>query len=101
MKRHARRDPVTPAVRLAVLERDSGCRAPLLGGSFLDCWGRLTLEHVKDDLRMGVRAPSDPAHLVTLCEGHTEPGMRAGYSWNLDKRNREKVRDYLAGVGTL
>ena len=34
--------------------------------------------------------------LVSLCEGHTEPGMRAGYQWNTDKRNRALVRDYLS-----
>ena len=90
-----RADPVTANLRLQVLTRDGGCIAPLLGGSVHDCFGRLTLEHVKDELRMGKRAPSDLAHLVTLCEGHTEPGRRAGYQWNTDKANRAKVRAYL------
>jgi hypothetical protein len=94
-----KRDPVTPDVRSAVFLRDKGCIAPLLGGTFMDCAGRLTLEHVKDELRMGVRAPSDMAHLVTLCEGHTENGRRAGYQWNTDKRNRALVRAYLERVG--
>jgi hypothetical protein len=98
MKRHARRDPVTTSVCLAVILRDGGCVAPQLGGSVMDCWGRLTLEHVKDELRMGVRAPSDLAHLVTLCQGHTEDGRRAGYQWNTDAANRARVREYLAGV---
>lgn len=93
-----KRDPVTPDTRLAVFARDKGCVAPLLGGSVMDCWGRLTQEHVKSELRLGKRAPSDMAHLVTLCQGHTEPGMRAGYAWNLDKRNRAKVRAYLESV---
>lgn len=98
MKRHARRDPVTADVRLAVFARDGGCVAPRLGGSFLDCFGRLTLEHVKDELRLGVRAASDPAHLISLCQGHTEDGRKAGYQWNTDKRNRELVREYLRVV---
>src|SRR5213076_2283135 len=91
-----KRDRVTPGIRLAVFRRDAGCLAPQLGGSMMDCWGRLTIEHVKDSLRLGKRAPSDEQHLVTLCSGHTEPGMRAGYAWNLDKRNRALVREYLA-----
>lgn len=53
------------------------------------------MEHVKDELRMGVRAKSDSAHLVSLCQGHTEDGRRAGYQWNSAKVNREKVREYL------
>ena len=93
-----RRDPVTPEVAAFVFARDEGCIAPRLGGSAFDCWGRLTLEHVKRELRMSKRAESVPECLVTLCEGHTEPGRKAGYQWNTDKRNRAKVRDYLASV---
>lgn len=93
--RGKRRDPVTPEMRLAVLRRDSGCVAPLVGGSVMDCFGRLTLEHVKDELRLGVRAPSDAAHLVTLCSGHTEDGRRAGFQWNTNAGNRARVREYL------
>jgi hypothetical protein len=51
---------------------------------------------VKKDLRMGLRAESDPRHLVTLCQSHTEPGAKAGYQWNTSKVNRERVRAYLA-----
>ncbi len=35
------------------------------------------------------------AHLAVLCEGHTEPGAKAGYQWNTDRRNRQRVREYL------
>ena len=92
-------DRVAPAVALFVLQRDQGCIAPRLGGTYHDCWGRNRLEHVQDSGgRMGRRAPSDAAHLVTLCEGHTEPGMKAGYVWATDKANREACREYLAGV---
>jgi len=59
------------------------------------CWGRTTLEHVKDDLRAGRRAKSDSAHLVSLCQGHTEDGRKAGFQWNTVSGNREKVRAYL------
>jgi hypothetical protein len=82
-------------VALFVLRRDNGCVAPRLGGSYLDCWGRNRLEHVKDEPRMGRRAPSDPAHLVTLCQGHTEDGMRGGKVWATDKANRQAMREYL------
>lgn len=34
------------------------------------CFGGQTVEHVKDDLMMGRRAPSDERHLVACCWGH-------------------------------
>ncbi len=92
------RDTVSNEVALFVLQRDQGCVAPRLGGSTMDCWGRNRLEHVKDEPRMGRRAPSDPEHLVTLCEGHTEPGMKAGRVWCTDRKNREAMRRYLEEV---
>lgn len=91
------RDRVTAELALAVLRRDNGCVAPYLGGSEMDCWGRNRLEHVKGAARMGVRAEACLCRLLTLCEGHTEPGMRAGYVWAT--ANREACRDYLAGFG--
>lgn len=92
-------DRVTPEMALAVLTRDGGCMAPRLGGSFMDCAGRNGLEHVQDSYgRMGRRAPSDPAHLLTLCDGHREPGMKAGRVWCTDKVNRQAMRDYLLSV---
>jgi hypothetical protein len=93
------RDKVTPEVALFVLQRDQGCMAPRLGGSFMDCAGRDGLEHVQDGYgRMGRRAPSDAAHLVTLCDGHREPGMKAGRVWCTDKANRAAMREYLLNV---
>ena len=93
------RDRVSPETALFVLRRDAGCVAPRLGGSSMDCWGRNRLEHVQEGGgRMGRRAPSDAAHLVTLCEGHCESGARAGYVWCTDKVNRAAMREYLAGV---
>ena len=110
-----RKDPVTPELRHQVIQRDvnefierlplyslrrgrvvavTGCVAVFLAPSTSGpCWGRLTLDHVKDEQRMGKRAESDPYHLVTLCEGHTENGARAGYQWNT--ANRPLLRWYL------
>ena len=89
-----RRDPVTPALRLAVFERDQGCVAPRVCGCAGEedpCSGRLTLDHVKDQPRMGKRAPSDMAHLVTLCAHHHLEG-----SWATS--HRPELRRYLAEV---
>lgn len=91
-------DPVPPELALYVLRRDQGCVAPRLGGTAMDCWGRNRIEHVKAEARMGKRAEPQADRLVTLCEGHTEPGMKAGYVWCTDKRNREAMREYLREV---
>lgn len=68
--------------------------APITSGP---CWGKLQLDHIKDQPRMGKRAPSDPQHLVSLCDGHTEPGMKAGFQWNT--ANRPLLREYLDSIG--
>lgn len=91
------KDSVIEAVALFVLNRDKGCVAPQLGGSFMDCAGRNRLEHVKAEPRMSKRAPSCPCALLTLCSGHTEDGMRAGHVWAT--ANREACRDLLASFG--
>jgi hypothetical protein len=90
-----RSDAVSSELALAVLRRDNGCIAPRLGGSSMDCWGRDRIEHVKAEARMGKRAEARMDRLVTLCEGHTEPGMKAGYVWCTDRQNREAMREYL------
>jgi 5-methylcytosine-specific restriction endonuclease McrA len=89
-----RRDPVTPELRDAVLQRDDyrcvarrACDCLALG----DCDGRLTLDHVKDQPRMGKRAPSDMAHLVTLCWHH-----HLGSGWAT--AHRPELRAYLQRV---
>ena len=89
---------VPPAVALAVFARDQGCVAPRLGGSSMDCFGRNRIEHVKAEPRMGRRAEPQMDRLLTLCEGHSEPGMRAGYVWCTAKDNRERCREYLRSV---
>lgn len=94
-------DPVTPEVREAVLRRDGRCFLARTDPGHLcrDVWGyahrsddlsRLTLEHVKDEPRMGVRAPSDVAHLVALC-GAVNIGVPS-------KVLRGAMREYLRSV---
>lgn len=94
MKLGKRTVRVTPEDAERIFKRDGGCLAPLLGGSVMDCFGRLRIEHVKREQRMSKRGDL----LGTLCEGHTEPGMRAGYIWCTDRRNREAMRAYLLAV---
>lgn len=87
-------------VALYVLTRDGGCLAPRLGGTFMECWGRNRIEHVHADYgQAGRRAPDCPCSTMTLCEGHTEPGMKAGYVWCTDHRNRDECRAYLHDFG--
>lgn len=86
-----RRDAVTDDVALAVLTRDAGCVAVALGESPADCRGRLTLDHVKDQPRMGKRAPSDPQHLVAICENHH---LWTGWATS----HRPELREYLRRV---
>jgi len=90
-----RPDAVSPELALAVLRRDEGCIAPRLGGSAMDCWGRNGIEHVKAEPRMGKRAEPRLDRLVTLCDGHREPGARAGYCWATTRENRNAMREYL------
>lgn len=54
------------------LKRGSGspCVASFLDPQAEPCYGRYTLDHVKDESRMGKRAPSDERHLVVLCLYH-------------------------------
>lgn len=85
-------DKVSPADHAFVLARDGGCIARFYDSTTV-CWGKITLDHVKAAARMGVRAESDPDHLVSVCQGHSEDGRKAGYQWNT--ANRDKEREYL------
>jgi len=89
-----RSDAVRADVREFVLKRDGGCVAPRLAmraSESIDlCEGRLTLDHVKDQPMMGKRAPSDPAHLVTICWHHHLDGWATAH--------RPELREYLKGV---
>ena len=95
-KRRGHKDPVTPDVRLDVLNRDDwACVAPkvcdCLASDATTCAGRLTLDHVKDQPRMGKRAPSDRDHLATVCERH-----HLGTGWAT--AHRPELREYLRRV---
>lgn len=99
----AKPDPVTGAVRWAVMRRDGQCVLSRLDPTHecRDRWGTphpptatrsLTVEHVKDELRMGQRAPSDLGHLVAMC-----------YAGNVgvpSKEQRAAIREYLRTVGS-
>jgi hypothetical protein len=92
---------VTADLRREVFERDGACVQYLLQPSHIcaDQWGtshspfalgRMTLEHVKDELQMGLRAPSDKAHMICVC-------------WKLNlqppsKEQREGFRAYLRRI---
>jgi hypothetical protein len=93
---------VTHELHDAILIRDGICVAALLdrGHVCRDEWGqphaptdlyRLTVEHVKDEPRMGKRAPSDESHMMALCFG-----ANAWDHWG--SRNRDLCRAYLAGA---
>jgi len=72
------RDRVTKADREYIFTRDGGCVMARFDTQHVcrTVYGEahapgdlrlLTIEHVKDDLRMGRRAPSDRRHMVALC----------------------------------
>jgi hypothetical protein len=103
IRRKPKADPVTPDLHEAVLVRDlrfaGGCVARFLDPTHkcADRWGQshrpddeyvLTLDHVQESYgRMGKRAPSDKAHLVTLCYHAHLLGWAT--------RNRPLLREYL------
>lgn len=93
---------VSPELWQAVMERDGMCLLAKLEWPGHQCrtrFGRnhapddirfLTLEHVKSELRMGVRAEDDMGHCVALC------GM--ANDMVPTKVQRAAFRVYLAGV---
>jgi len=100
--RKPHRDPVTPALREYILSRDKRCFATRVEPEHRcrDRWGilhrpdaleLLTLDHVKDAARIGLRAPSDARHLVAMCFWANVNG------WASAHRNEERA--YLAAIG--
>ena len=92
---------VTPALRDAVFARDGRCILFNLDPDHVcrDRWGQphmpgathlLTIEHVKSELRMGLRAPSDMGHCVAMCHA-SNVGVPS-------KAQRTAIRAYLAEV---
>ena len=108
-RRKPHRDPVTPETHQLVIERDiryaGGCVAAFLDPTHgcRDRWGepheptvRLTLDHVHTGYgMMGKRAPSDPAHLLSLCWfGHLGgwgTAHKDASRWYLEKVERERA----------
>ena len=104
LRRHARKDPVTPELRELVFRRDQrSCIAPRVDAMAGECRDRfgnlvrpsdewaLTLEHVQVGYgSMGLRAPSVAACLLTVCFGHHLGGWSTGH--------KDAERAYLARV---
>jgi len=105
IRRKPKADPVTPELHDEIIARDlryaGGCVAAFLQPEEHVCrdrWGTwrpahdpaiLTLDHVQNGYgRMGKRAASDPAHLVTLCYGAHLGGWATAH--------RPLLREYLA-----
>ena len=91
------RDPVTPAMRKAVLARDKGCVGPRIGmhdqcGSQFGPGTGIVLEmdHVFS-YGMGRRGPSEEWNLVTLCGWHHRIKTESSRKW------REAIYEYLEG----
>lgn len=90
-----------PGVWEAVMRRDGRCILSFLeeGHVCRTIFGdqhppsdvsRLTIEHVKSELRMGLRAPDDPRWCVALCgAANNRPPTKV---------QRALFRDYLAKV---
>jgi hypothetical protein len=94
-------DRVSYSLRQEILRRDGACLYSIWDPAHVcrDAWGaihaptaldRLSLEHVKDELRMGKRATSDAAHLIALCAA-ANIGVPS-------KEFRAFAREYLADV---
>jgi hypothetical protein len=95
---------VTPALHDAVIARDRAamrkaglplgivCIAPIVDPAERGrCWGRTTIDHVKPEPRLGVRARSVLSEMVSVCQGHMEDGRTAGRQWNTANRDRERA----------
>lgn len=101
LRRKPQADPVPFTVRSYVIVRDGGCLMVRFDPRHVcrDRWGvphaattlhLLTVDHVKDESRMGKRAPSDVRHLVALCH-YANVGVPS-------KDFRAFEREYLAGL---
>ncbi len=80
---------IPPVVRAQVMARDLGCVAVRAGFTDHVCFGGWELDHVRVG-GMGMKSPSEPSNLVTLCAfGHREK-TENGRIW------RPALLDYLA-----
>ena len=76
----SRPDPVSPAVRAFVRERDRGCVFSRLGIPHL-CLGALELDHVRASGGLGLRSRSTPGNLVLLCPAAHRAKTLDGRRW--------------------
>lgn len=100
---------IPESVRREVLNRDlNHCVAPTVdatAGQCHDKYGRsgyrvpivhLELDHVREAGMMGKTAPTDPAHLVSLCPGHHRGVGEHGFGGSIwATANRPLLREYL------
>ena len=70
---------MTPDVYRAVVARDRGCVAPLIG-VMTRCSGPREVDHVRAG-GMGLRSPSTLDNLVWLCRGHHREKTLDGRRW--------------------
>lgn len=85
-------EPTWEALRRKVFNRDMGCIVPTVDrGESTPCKGMPTLDHVPERGKngLGMKAPDDEAHLVTVCMYH-----HTGRLW--PETHRELERAYLA-----
>mgnify|MGYP001245849836 FL=1 len=68
-----RRDPVTPEVYHHVRNRDGwGCIGPAVGMPGT-CSGWIDLDHIRNGGGLGLRGPSTPENLASLCSRTHHP----------------------------
>lgn len=72
-----RRDPVTPALRAYVLQRDGGC----VGREYSGCEGPIEIDHVRASGGLGLRSSSEKGNLVALCRWHHRAKTEYGRIW--------------------
>jgi 5-methylcytosine-specific restriction endonuclease McrA len=83
---------IPPKVRDAVKERDRYCVGPRVGMAE-GCYGGLELDHVRASGGIGMKSPSTPENLVTLCATHHREKTEHGRIW------RPRLMAYLEGQG--
>ncbi len=81
---------IPPVVRAKVLARDLGCVAVRAGFTDHRCFGGWELDHVRASGGLGMKSPSEPSNLVTLCALAHREKTENGRIW------RPKLLDYLA-----
>jgi hypothetical protein len=92
LRRARKADKVPDWLPAYIHARDGGCVPKRLGAPD-PCYGRLTIEHVRDADKpaTGKRAPSDKWHTVSACLGHNT-------GWCLTSAAKDLEREYLRRV---